>query len=102
MFSTVIFYGGLTIGLAYVASLLGTTALRISFGVFGMVGGPLLGLILNGVFFPFMNSWVSRCLARNQMILFYIKLLNTLLHSLLLGVIYKNICKIIVQVQRFY
>jgi len=53
----VIFYGGLTIGLAYVASLLGTTALRISFGVFGMVGGPLLGLILNGVFFPFMNSW---------------------------------------------
>ncbi|RUS87058.1 hypothetical protein EGW08_005211 [Elysia chlorotica] len=50
-------YGGLTIGLAYLADHLGKTALTISFSVFGMVGGPLLGVIMNGIFLPFINSW---------------------------------------------
>lgn len=52
-----IIFGALTILLTYGADLLGKTALTISFGVFGMVGGPLLGLIMNGIFVPFMNSW---------------------------------------------
>ncbi|XP_059140802.1 sodium-coupled monocarboxylate transporter 1-like [Physella acuta] len=52
-----IFFGLLTILLTYGAELLGKTALTISFGVFGMVGGPLLGLIMNGIFIPFINSW---------------------------------------------
>ncbi|CAL1543859.1 unnamed protein product [Lymnaea stagnalis] len=52
-----VLFGGLTIVLTYGADLLGKTALTISFGVFGMVGGPLLGLIMNGIFVPFMNSW---------------------------------------------
>lgn len=51
------FYGLLTIGLAYLADILGKTALTISFSVFGMVGGPLLGVIMNGIFLPFTNSW---------------------------------------------
>ncbi|XP_012936765.1 sodium-dependent multivitamin transporter isoform X2 [Aplysia californica] len=50
-------FGGLTIFLAKMASLLGKTALTISFGVFGMVGGPLLGLMINGMFIPFINKW---------------------------------------------
>ncbi|GFN74484.1 sodium-coupled monocarboxylate transporter [Plakobranchus ocellatus] len=50
-------YGGLTIILAYLADVLGKTALSISFSVFGMVGGPLLGLIMNGIFIPWINSW---------------------------------------------
>ncbi|GFS12746.1 sodium-coupled monocarboxylate transporter [Elysia marginata] len=52
-----ILYGGLTIALAYMADHLGKTALTISFSVFGMVGGPLLGVIMNGIFLPFTNSW---------------------------------------------
>ncbi|BFZ12619.1 hypothetical protein BsWGS_15658 [Bradybaena similaris] len=52
-----IIFGAMTIGLAYLASLLGKTALTISFGIFGIVGGPLLGLIMSGMFIPFMNSW---------------------------------------------
>ncbi|CAG5132760.1 unnamed protein product [Candidula unifasciata] len=52
-----IFFGSLTIGVAYLASLLGRTAVMISFSTFGIVGGPLLGLLMGGMFVPFMNSW---------------------------------------------
>lgn len=58
-FISAIIFGAMTIGLAYLASFLGKTALTISFGIFGIVGGPLLGLIMSGMFIPFMNSWVS-------------------------------------------
>ncbi|XP_046545969.1 sodium-coupled monocarboxylate transporter 1-like isoform X2 [Haliotis rubra] len=52
-----IFYGMLTVGLAYVAGVVGKTVLQIGLSVFGMLGGPLLGLFCNGMFFPFVNSW---------------------------------------------
>ncbi|CAG5120028.1 unnamed protein product [Candidula unifasciata] len=52
-----IIFGAITIGLAYLAKLLGKTVLTITFGIFGIVGGPLLGLIMSGMFIPFMNSW---------------------------------------------
>ncbi|XP_071116553.1 sodium-coupled monocarboxylate transporter 1-like [Haliotis cracherodii] len=52
-----IFYGLLTVGLAYVAGIVGRTVLQIGLSVFGMLGGPLLGLFCNGMFFPFVNSW---------------------------------------------
>ncbi|BFZ19299.1 hypothetical protein BsWGS_22338 [Bradybaena similaris] len=52
-----IMFGSLTISLAYLASLLGHTAIMIAFSVFGIVGGPLLGLVTGGIFIPCMNSW---------------------------------------------
>ena len=55
-----VIYGMVTIGLAYLVDVLGETAFMISFNMFGMVGAPVLGLIVNGIFLPFVNSWVSR------------------------------------------
>ncbi|KAK0046406.1 sodium-dependent multivitamin transporter isoform X2 [Biomphalaria pfeifferi] len=52
-----IIVGCVTIALTYGADYIGNTAIQISFGIFGMVGGPLLGLIMSGIFFPFINSW---------------------------------------------
>ncbi|KAK3786878.1 hypothetical protein RRG08_051680 [Elysia crispata] len=50
-------FGGLTIGLAYMVDRLGETAFLISINLFGMVGGPVVGVIINGIFLPFVNSW---------------------------------------------
>lgn len=79
--------GGLVIGIAFIAQYLGQTVLQVSHGIsgcsldfhfvlffflfftlllfqimlsiFGMVGGPLLGLFISGIFFPFINAPVS-------------------------------------------
>uniref|UniRef100_A0A8C5MD14 Sodium-dependent multivitamin transporter n=1 Tax=Leptobrachium leishanense TaxID=445787 RepID=A0A8C5MD14_9ANUR len=48
-------YGLLGIGMAYVSSLMGPI-LQATKSIFGMVGGPLLGLFCLGFFFPFTNS----------------------------------------------
>ena len=48
-----------TIGLSYVAPYLGPTLIQIPITIWSMVGGPLLGVFLLGVFFPFGNSIVS-------------------------------------------
>ncbi len=45
--------------MAYLTPLLGDTLLQISLSIFGMVGGPLLGLFSLALFFPCVNSWVS-------------------------------------------
>ncbi|KAK7114918.1 sodium-coupled monocarboxylate transporter 1-like [Littorina saxatilis] len=55
--ASAIFYGLVTIGLAYLAGVMGKQVLQIALSIFGMVGGPLLGLILVGMFFPCVNSW---------------------------------------------
>ncbi|XP_066490584.1 sodium-coupled monocarboxylate transporter 1-like [Tiliqua scincoides] len=49
-----LFYGGVCIAMAAVASLLGAL-LQAALSIFGMVGGPLLGLFSLGILFPFAN-----------------------------------------------
>ncbi|XP_076188554.1 sodium-dependent multivitamin transporter isoform X2 [Aptenodytes patagonicus] len=48
-------YGLLCLGMAYVSSMLGPV-LQAAISIFGMVGGPLLGLFCLGMFFPCANS----------------------------------------------
>ncbi|XP_054844994.1 sodium-coupled monocarboxylate transporter 1 [Eublepharis macularius] len=49
-----LFYGGVCIAMAAVASLLGGL-LQAALSIFGMVGGPLLGLFSLGILCPFAN-----------------------------------------------
>ncbi|XP_061425456.1 sodium-dependent multivitamin transporter-like isoform X2 [Lethenteron reissneri] len=48
-------YGILCLGLAYIASLMGSV-LQAAISIFGMLGGPLLGVFSLGLFFPRANS----------------------------------------------
>lgn len=48
-------YGVLCIGMAALASLMGSL-LQAALSVFGMIGGPLLGLFALGILFPWANS----------------------------------------------
>ncbi|KAG8578429.1 hypothetical protein GDO81_010487 [Engystomops pustulosus] len=48
-------YGAVCIGMAGLASLMGGL-LQAALSIFGMIGGPLLGLFSLGIFFPFVNS----------------------------------------------
>ncbi|KAM6915147.1 solute carrier family 5 member 6a [Xenentodon cancila] len=47
-------YGLVCLAMAYVASIMGSV-LQAAFSIFGMVGGPLLGLFCLGMFFPWAN-----------------------------------------------
>nr|XP_016849224.1 PREDICTED: LOW QUALITY PROTEIN: sodium-coupled monocarboxylate transporter 1 [Anolis carolinensis] len=51
-----LFYGGVCIAMAALASLLGGL-LQAALSIFGMVGGPLLGLFSLGILCPFANPW---------------------------------------------
>ncbi|XP_056150794.1 solute carrier family 5 member 6a [Lampris incognitus] len=48
-------YGLVCLAMAYLASLMGSV-LQAAFSIFGMIGGPLLGLFCLGMFFPWANS----------------------------------------------
>ncbi|OCT88735.1 hypothetical protein XELAEV_18017365mg [Xenopus laevis] len=52
---TSLLYGAICIGMAGLASLMGGL-LQAALSIFGMVGGPLLGLFSLGILFPFVNS----------------------------------------------
>lgn len=58
-FVPALLYGLLTIGVAYLCGLLSATLLTIVVSVLGMMGGPLLGVILIGLLCPWVNSWVG-------------------------------------------
>ncbi|XP_071752021.1 solute carrier family 5 member 6 isoform X2 [Centroberyx gerrardi] len=49
-------YGLLCLAMAYVTHLMGDSVLQVALKIFGMVGGPLLGLFCLGMFFPWANS----------------------------------------------
>ncbi|CAH1272474.1 SLC5A8 [Branchiostoma lanceolatum] len=50
------FFGGLMIVMAYVASFLGSVV-QAALSLFGMVGGPMLGIFVLGLMFPCANKW---------------------------------------------
>ncbi|KAE8615071.1 hypothetical protein XENTR_v10008401 [Xenopus tropicalis] len=52
---TSLIYGAICIAMAGLASLMGGL-LQAALSIFGMVGGPLLGLFALGIIFPFVNS----------------------------------------------
>lgn len=54
----VVIYGLACIGMAVMASYLGEV-LQAALSIFGIVGGPLVGLFTLGILFPFSNSIVS-------------------------------------------
>ena len=51
-------FGLICLALTVVASQLGSV-LQAALALFGMVGGPLLGVFSLGMFFPWANKWVS-------------------------------------------
>nr|XP_039252662.1 sodium-coupled monocarboxylate transporter 1-like [Styela clava] len=51
-----ILYGLACIGMAYIASQLGGV-LQAAISIFGIVGGPLIGVYTLGIMFAFANSW---------------------------------------------
>lgn len=49
-------YGLLCLAMAYLTHLMGDSVLLVALKIFGMVGGPVLGLFCLGMFFPWANS----------------------------------------------
>ncbi|XP_056624251.1 solute carrier family 5 member 6 isoform X2 [Triplophysa dalaica] len=49
-------YGIICLAVAYVVHLMNSSVLQAALSIFGMVGGPLLGLFCLGIFFPWANS----------------------------------------------
>uniref|UniRef100_A0A4W6FRS8 Sodium-dependent multivitamin transporter n=1 Tax=Lates calcarifer TaxID=8187 RepID=A0A4W6FRS8_LATCA len=49
-------YGLLCLAMAYLTHLMGDSVLQVALKIFGMVGGPILGLFSLGMFFPWANS----------------------------------------------
>ena len=57
---SVLVYGLITVGLAYAAPLLGSSALTIALNLMGVAGAPMLSLFIMGVFMPCVNSLVRK------------------------------------------
>ena len=53
-----IFFGLLTIAVAFLSGIMGKLVLQIALSTFGIIGGPLAGIISLGLFVPIANTWV--------------------------------------------
>lgn len=62
--AAVVLYGIVCISLAYVASHL-DAILQAALSIFGIFGGPLVGLFTLGIIFPFANAIVCKELEKN-------------------------------------
>jgi sodium-coupled monocarboxylate transporter 8/12 len=51
-------FGIVVVSLSFLCDYLGNTVLQISLSVFGILGGPLLGVITLGMFIPYANAHV--------------------------------------------
>ncbi|NP_001020699.1 solute carrier family 5 member 6 [Danio rerio] len=49
-------YGIICLAMAYLVHLMNSSVLQAALSIFGMIGGPLLGLFCLGIFFPCANS----------------------------------------------
>ena len=52
-------FGVLSIAIAYLAEHLGSRVLQFTLSIFGVVGGPLLGLFICGLLLNYINALVS-------------------------------------------
>ena len=53
-----VFYGLLTIAVAFLAEVLGSSLMQLAFSLLGIVGGPMLSVFFMGLFIPWMNNLV--------------------------------------------
>ncbi|CAC5394419.1 SLC5A6 [Mytilus coruscus] len=53
----VLLAGGVCLAVAYVMSLLASSILTATITIYGLLGGPLLGLFTLGILFPWANKW---------------------------------------------
>jgi Na+/proline symporter len=54
----VVVFGVIVTAMAFAVPYMGDLILSIALGIFGMVGGPICGVVASGLFLPFVNSWV--------------------------------------------
>uniref|UniRef100_A0A8C6M6Q0 Solute carrier family 5 member 6 n=1 Tax=Nothobranchius furzeri TaxID=105023 RepID=A0A8C6M6Q0_NOTFU len=59
-------YGLICLAMAYLTHLMGDSVLQVALKIFGVVGGPILGLFCLGMFFPCANSTCSICLVNKS------------------------------------
>uniref|UniRef100_A0A0X3PTD1 Sodium-coupled monocarboxylate transporter 1 n=1 Tax=Schistocephalus solidus TaxID=70667 RepID=A0A0X3PTD1_SCHSO len=52
-----ILIGLITIGVAFLLSIVSSGVLQISFSIFGAIGGPILTVFTLGIIMPFVNQW---------------------------------------------
>lgn len=53
----VLFSGGVCMAVAYIMSILDASILTATISIYGLLGGPLLGLFTLGMLFPWANKW---------------------------------------------
>ena len=55
---TVVVFGVIVTIMAFAVPYMGDLILSIAQSIFGMIGGPICGVVAAGLFLPCVNSWV--------------------------------------------